>query len=56
MPVSTLVGGIDMLAMDDLARTVSAQEIPIGLLTALVGTPIFLWLLWRSGGRGWNAQ
>ncbi|MDN5869184.1 MAG: iron ABC transporter permease [Nitrococcus sp.] len=30
-----------------------AQELPIGLLTAMVGTPVFAVLLWRFGSRGW---
>ena len=34
---------------DTLGRTVIApQQLPAGLLTALVGTPYFVWLLWRS--------
>jgi iron complex transport system permease protein len=31
--------------IDTLARTVAAIEIPLGILTALVGTPFFIWLL-----------
>jgi len=31
--------------IDTLARTVTATEIPLGILTAVVGTPFFIWLL-----------
>ena len=54
LPASALLGGIYLLAMDDIARSASTQEIPIGLLTALVGTPVFGVLFWRLQGRGWN--
>lgn len=54
LPVSALFGGIYLLLMDDLARTLTMQEIPIGLLTAVVGTPIFLVLFLKMQNRGWN--
>lgn len=56
MPASALLGGIYLLAMDDIARSVTVQEIPIGLLTALVGTPIFAFLFWETQGRGWGRE
>ena len=54
LPVSALLGGIYLLIMDDLARTLTMQEIPIGLLTAIVGTPIFLILFLKMQNKGWN--
>ena len=54
LPASALLGGIYLLAMDDIARSVGSQEIPIGLLTAMIGTPIFAFLFWRMHGKGWN--
>ncbi|MDR1084805.1 MAG: iron chelate uptake ABC transporter family permease subunit, partial [Deltaproteobacteria bacterium] len=54
LPVSALMGGIFLLIMDNLARTLTAQEIPIGLLTALVGTPVFLVLFLKMRHKGWN--
>lgn len=54
LPVSMLLGGIYLLIMDDLARTLTMQEIPIGLLTAIVGTPIFLMLFLKMQNKGWN--
>lgn len=54
LPVSALLGGLYLLAMDDIARSATDQEIPIGLLTAVVGTPIFAFLFWKSQSRGWS--
>lgn len=48
LPASALGGAILMVVADALARTVVAPgELPIGVLTALVGGPFFLWLLLR---------
>lgn len=50
IPASMLIGALFLLAMDDLARCLTATEIPIGILTALLGAPIFfLFLTWRGG-------
>ena len=51
LPCAAVSGAIFTLIVDDVARTVSAQEIPIGILTAIVGAPVFLFLLAR-GKRG----
>ena len=45
LPAAALLGGGFLLAIDTVARTVTATEIPLGILTALVGTPFFIWLL-----------
>jgi len=42
---AALLGGGFLLAIDTVARTATATEIPLGILTALVGTPFFIWLL-----------
>ncbi len=54
LPAAALSGGLFLLAMDDIARTLLAQEVPIGILTAGIGTPIFMLLFWRTQGRGWT--
>jgi iron complex transport system permease protein len=54
LPASALLGGLYLLAMDDLARSALASEIPIGLLTSLLGTPVFAILFWRVQCRGWH--
>lgn len=56
LPASALLGGIYLLAMDDIARGLGAQEIPIGLLTAMIGTPVFAFLFWKMQGKGWNRE
>jgi iron complex transport system permease protein len=54
LPASALLGAIYLLGVDDLCRTISAQEIPIGVLTALIGTPIFAFVFWKALSRGWS--
>lgn len=53
MPASALLGAGYLVAVDLIARTVARTEVPLGILTALVGAPFFLWLL-ASGRRGWT--
>lgn len=49
MACSFLLGGSFLLAADTIARTIVAPaELPIGILTALVGAPFFIWLLLRQ--------
>ena len=45
LPTSALLGGGFLLAIDTLARTATTTEIPLGILTSLIGTPFFIWLL-----------
>ncbi len=53
IPGSALLGGGLLLGADLLARTIVAPaELPIGIVTALVGAPFFLWLLLRDRNRG----
>ncbi|MGO4104761.1 iron ABC transporter permease [Leifsonia sp. YAF41] len=53
LPVSALLGAILVCVADTLGRTVIAPaQLPAGLLTALVGAPYFVWLLWRSRRAG----
>ena len=48
LPVSALLGAGFLLAVDTAARAVSDTEIPLGVLTAVLGAPLFLWLLARG--------
>jgi iron complex transport system permease protein len=52
LPTATLLGAGYLLATDTLARTLSSAEVPLGILTAVIGAPFFLWLLAR-GRRSW---
>ena len=51
LPASLLLGGGFLVATDTLARTLAPIELPLGILTAFVGVPFFLFVLARSGGR-----
>lgn len=53
LPLSMLLGAAFLLAVDTLARTAAPIEIPPGVLTALIGTPFFLWLF-VSARRAWQ--
>lgn len=49
LPYSALTGAIFLLITDTLARTVVAPaELPIGIITAIIGAPFFLWLIYRN--------
>ncbi len=47
LPCSMLVGAAFLLAVDDVSRNLLAVEIPIGILTAVIGAPFFIFLLMR---------
>jgi iron complex transport system permease protein len=49
MPASILLGAIFLLVIDNIARNLFATEIPLGILTSLLGAPFFLWLITRKG-------
>lgn len=52
LPVAALVGAGFMLAVDTACRVLGTAEMPLGVLTAIIGAPLFLWLLARRGA-GW---
>jgi iron complex transport system permease protein len=52
IPVSALIGGIFLLVVDNLARSLVSVEIPLGILTSLCGTPFFFYLLLK-GRKSW---
>jgi iron complex transport system permease protein len=45
VPTAALLGGGYLLFIDTIARTAAPVEIPLGILTAVIGTPFFIWLL-----------
>jgi iron complex transport system permease protein len=53
LPASILLGSGYLLAVDTLARTVARIEIPLGVLTAFIGAPFFIWVL-AASRRGWQ--
>jgi iron complex transport system permease protein len=48
MPVACSMGATFLMLIDDAARTASASEIPLGILTALIGAPFFAYLLRKT--------
>ncbi len=54
IPISMFSGAIYMILVDTVARTASYGEIPIGVLTALLGAPVFGYLLYRRQMKGWG--
>ncbi len=54
IPTAALLGGGYLLFIDTLARTAAPIEIPLGILTAVIGTPFFIWLL-AGMQRNWSS-
>ncbi len=48
LPASMLMGASFLLVVDDVARLATTSEIPIGILTAFIGAPFFLYLITRK--------
>jgi iron complex transport system permease protein len=48
LPVAALIGAIYLVGVDTIARTAMETEIPIGILTAMVGAPVFAYLLRKN--------
>jgi iron complex transport system permease protein len=53
LPASISIGACYLLVMDNIARTAISAEIPLGILTAVIGAPFFAYLLRRTKG-GWQ--
>ncbi|MCX7717926.1 MAG: iron ABC transporter permease [Candidatus Sumerlaeaceae bacterium] len=53
LPGALLLGGAYLLLVDALARSALATEIPLGILTSLIGAPVFIYLLARVKRGGW---
>jgi len=52
LPAAALAGGTLLVLADTLARSIVAPvQLPVGVITALIGVPSFLYLLARSGAR-----
>jgi iron complex transport system permease protein len=54
LPVSFGLGAAYLVAVDTVARTLTAGEVPLGVLTALIGAPVFLLLLRHHRDRVWD--
>jgi len=56
IPAAMLIGASYLIHIDNVARTVIAAEIPVGIITALIGAPIFGLLLRRAANKGWTSE
>jgi iron complex transport system permease protein len=56
LPTAALLGALFVLGLDDLSRTFVRTALPVGVLSALIGTPVVCILLWRSQGKGWGRE
>ncbi|MEJ0035760.1 MAG: iron ABC transporter permease [Gammaproteobacteria bacterium] len=52
LPASAWLGGLFVLLVDDVTR-VLRTEIPVGVLTSLIGTPFLVFLFWKRKAKGW---
>jgi len=50
IPASISLGSVFMVIVDTAARTLSPAEIPVSILTAIIGAPFFIMLMKKSGG------
>ncbi len=54
LPVAVSIGAAFLVLIDTMSRSIAASEIPLGVLTAVIGAPFFIFLLKRTKGGGWN--
>ncbi len=48
VPLSVAVGAVYLLIVDDVARTLASIEIPLGIITSLIGAPFFIYLMYQK--------
>ncbi|MGI6119446.1 MAG: FecCD family ABC transporter permease [Desulfosporosinus sp.] len=53
LPVTFVLGATYLLLVDDLARCLGSVEVPLGILTSLIGVPFFI-LIFKNNVRGWK--
>ncbi len=51
MPASMVMGAAYLLIVDAVARMATVSEIPLGILTSVIGAPVFIWLIMTGGRR-----
>ncbi len=54
IPASLSLGACFLMIVDNLGRVITGSEIPLSILTALVGGPFFVYLIKRTKGGGWK--
>ena len=53
IPCSALLGASFLVLADDIARSILSSELPLGVITSLIGGPVFAFLLYKNKNRGW---
>ena len=53
IPLSMSIGAVFMVIIDTVSRSVTSSEIPLSVLTSLIGAPFFIYLLKKTKGGGW---
>lgn len=53
LPMTLVIGAGFLLLVDTVARTIGTVEMPLGVLTSVLGTPVFIWLLARGRRGAW---
>jgi iron complex transport system permease protein len=53
IPASLSLGACFLVLVDNVGRIITGSEMPLGILTALIGGPFFVWLLKKTKGGGW---
>ncbi|MBQ9992911.1 MAG: iron ABC transporter permease [Firmicutes bacterium] len=51
LPASCLLGGLFLLVVDTVTRTIGPAEMPISILTGIIGAPFYAWLLYKQRGK-----
>ena len=54
IPCSAVLGGLLLITADSIARVCGSSSLPVGVLTALIGTPLFLFFLLKMRGSAWG--
>ncbi len=54
LPASALLGALFLLCVDTVARSLTAAEIPLDVITSLIGAPIFALMLRKAHAKGWS--
>ena len=53
VPISCALGATFLMIIDNMARTLTSGEIPIGILTSIIGGPFFIYILKKTKGGCW---
>ena len=51
-----MIGAVYLIQVDNVARASIAAEIPVGIITAMLGAPVFAYLLRRAANKGWASK